>query len=657
VSSRSGRPGRLRPLPAALVLALAAAPAVAERQLSWRPLAVEARLDGDGALQVRERHTMVFTGDWNGGERIFRLGPDQTLELTLLARLDPATGEEVPLVEGSLARVDHYAWTDRTTLRWRSRLPSDPPFDEMPITYLVEYRQEGVLRPLGERYRLDHDFAFPDRLWPIESFTLRLELDPVWRPSAPLAGAWGPTPLGPGEGFVVTAELAYRGAGAPSAVRRLPPPALRAALFLGAALAMLWLFVRFCRREAALGRFTRPPVPAEIDNGWLDEHLFDLLPEEAGALWDRKVGPPEVAAILARWEAAGRIESEVVAAEGRLQRDVLKLRLTADRDDFEGYEEKLLAKLFFGGRQETDTETIRRHYRSRGFDPAGTVRRGIERRLARRDRQLVRHKRLTGPGRRISQGLFLAFLALMGLEALGRPLPTLQLALLLGLPLGFLYLLVGMIFAHVYRGRLGRLAAWSLGFVLPGLLFYGQMAYTAFLDRLLPWVDFAPRPGLAGTVALAVLAVMVWSSLLNNASSRERRRGLERRQRLAAARRLFARQLNREKPGLRDEWMPYLLALGLGPRVDRWWRRFGGAAAAGATAASGRFAAAGSAAGRGSWTGGGGAFGGAGATASWAAVAGSFAAGVAKPSSGGSGGGGGGGGGGGSSGGGGGGGW
>jgi hypothetical protein len=641
-----------------LILALAAVPALAQRQLSWRPLAVEARLDAEGVLWVRESHTMVFTGAWNGGERIFRLRQDQTLELLALARVDPESGEEVSLVEGGLSRVDHYEWTNRKTLRWRSRLPSDPPFDQTPITYVIEYRQERMLQPSGDRYLMDHDFAFPDRRWPIEVFTLELELDPVWQPAAPLATSHGPVDLGSAGGFLVTADLEYLGEGVPAGVRRLPPVGLRAVAFLGAVLAILALLVGFRRREAALGRFDPPPAPTEtIDTAWLEEHLFSLLPEEAGALWDRTVGPPEVAAILARWEAEGRIESEVVPRPSRFKRDVLRLKLTAHRNSFAGYESKLLGKLFFDGLEEVDTEAIRQKYRRRGFDPAATVRRGVERGLRRHGKDLEPHKTLPGRGKLVTLGLFYAFLALMALEAIGRPLMTLQLALLLLVPVVVLYLLLGLIFAYVYRGRLTRLGWWSLGFLLPSLGFYALMAGAAFFDRLLPGIDFAPQPGIAGTVALAVLAVLVWSSVLNNARCRERVAGLARRQRLAAARRLFAAQLRRQQPALLDGWMPYLLALGLGPGVDRWWRRFGGVADLDALPAS-RFGSMASGSTAGSWTGGGGSFGGAGATASWAAVAGSIASGVAKPSSSGSGGGSGGGSsGGGSSGGGGGGGW
>ena len=44
-----------------------------DRSLYWKALDVTARLDADGRLHVTERHEMVFTGDWNGGERTFRI--------------------------------------------------------------------------------------------------------------------------------------------------------------------------------------------------------------------------------------------------------------------------------------------------------------------------------------------------------------------------------------------------------------------------------------------------------------------------------------------------------------------------------------------------------------------------------------------------------
>jgi hypothetical protein len=107
------------------------------------------------------------------------------------------------------------------------------------------------------------------------------------------------------------------------------------------------------------------------------------------------------------------------------------------------------------------------------------------------------------------------------------------------------------------------------------------------------------------------------------------------RKRLAAARAHLRRELGRPRPALDDAWVPYLLAFGLGPDVDRWFGAHGGAARSG-------LAVGGGAGGTPRWTGGGGAFSGGGATGTWAAF-GAMAASIAAPSSGsGSGGGGGG---------------
>src|SRR5262245_23647709 len=64
----------------------------AERELHWDALDVDARLDAEGVLDVIERHTMVFTGDWNGGERVFNVRARQKLEFLGLERIDPNTG-------------------------------------------------------------------------------------------------------------------------------------------------------------------------------------------------------------------------------------------------------------------------------------------------------------------------------------------------------------------------------------------------------------------------------------------------------------------------------------------------------------------------------------------------------------------------------------
>jgi hypothetical protein len=151
----------------------------AERELHWEALDVEAHLDANGVLDVIERHTMVFTGDWNGGERVFNVRARQKLEFLDLQRIDPKTGSPQALQQTAVPnKVDEFAWTDRRTLRWRSRLPSDAPFANAKLTYALHYKLSGILLKEDEQYRINHDFAFPDRPGPIEHFTLNLNLDP-----------------------------------------------------------------------------------------------------------------------------------------------------------------------------------------------------------------------------------------------------------------------------------------------------------------------------------------------------------------------------------------------------------------------------------------------------------------------------------------------
>src|SRR5262252_188027 len=99
----------------------------AERELHWDSLDVDARLAANGVLDVTERHAMVFTGDWNGGERVFNVRPRQKLQFISIQRIEENTGRALPLHETARpAAVDEFTWANRHTLRWRSRLPSDP---------------------------------------------------------------------------------------------------------------------------------------------------------------------------------------------------------------------------------------------------------------------------------------------------------------------------------------------------------------------------------------------------------------------------------------------------------------------------------------------------------------------------------------------------
>lgn len=627
----------------AIALGLASRDALAQKELHWKSLDVAARLDADGKLHVVERHTMVFTGDWNGGERSFRVEPGQTLTFEKMQRLDaagPSAGAR-PMVRGDLGLVDHYDLVNSTTLRWRARLPSDPPFDQTELVYEISYTLGGLLLKRGDLYVLDHNFGMPAAQQRIESLTVDLDLDPAWTPPAGFARHRTSGTLPPGSDYTVHAELGRAaGAGAPSTVRTGTTRGTRAVLFVVLLVAIILLAVAFQGREAALGRFRDASPPAGVDEAWLEKAVFSLLPEEAGALWDDTVGAPEVTAVLAGLTAEKKLETVAEGSE-------LTMRLKAPIQSFSGYEKELLSALFFDGRTETSTSDIKRHYRSTGFNPASKIEPGLRDRLAKHADFEDRSGR---PHRGPTFALFVGGVALLAFEGITHAVSW---GTIVGATISTaIWWVIGAFAAIRYQKRMDKLGPWSISFLFVPLIFLwsswggvvsgGQSPLLALVGQLFLW-----------------LAVV--NNLFNAAKTRSGPRKIARRKELIAAKRYFESELKKPAPRMKDAWFPWVAAFGLGPDVDKWFHAFGGASSMSTRTSSSSFSGSSSSSSSGfsgdsgGFTGGGGFSGGAGSSGSWAVAAGALAAGVSAPSS--SGGGGGGGGGGGSSGGGGGGGW
>jgi uncharacterized membrane protein YgcG len=629
---------------ALLSLLLVATPAAAQRTLHWSDMRVDARLGDDGTLRVIETQTIVFTGDWNGGERVFDIRPRQRLQVEGMRRIDAAGQAHVMREGGEALAVDEFRFVDSRTLRWRSRGPSDPPFNETPITYELTYSLSNILHREGDDWALDHDFAFADRSGVIENFSVNLETTPSWQPTIPFNGRWSARDLPPGEGFVVRVPLRYTGTEAPATPGA--DPVERALLAIVAFALLVSLSRRLMSHERQQGRLEPLPSPATVDEQWLNEHVFKHLPEVVGAAWDNETNAAEVTAILARLVAEGRMKSEVRPG-GFLKNPVLHLELSVDRDRFHDYEKRLIESLFESGERTTDTERIRERYRKSGFDPASKIQKPLK--------DLVKRLVPAGnPSKPPSLPSFLGFvgaIALMVVAVIREPADAPVVAIAgSAIVVSYFFALGG---AAVWRNRVHDVRRSALFFLIPlgvaqaivvGLLGTGAMQ--------------ASRIALTG---LTLLMVALANSVFNQARSRESAERIAFRRRLATARMYFENELDREQPRLKDAWFPYLIAFGLAKHMDKWFRAFGGETTGftGTTiVSSGSRGSSGNTGGGWSGFGGGGGFSGGGSSGSWVAAASSISAGVAAPgSSGGSSGGGGGGGGGGSSGGGGGGGW
>lgn len=608
----------LRVLSLCLHLLFAAALIGQGRELHWDRMHVVATLDADGRLHVEESQSMVFTGDWNGGERTFNIRPRQELSFEGMTRVD-ASGVEHPMQEGSLDQIDHFSFTDANVLRWRARQPSDPPFANTTITYVLRYTLSGILQRDGERYVLSHDFAFSNREGVIRDFGLDITLDPVWSTDEPLQQTWKAQNIPPGESFVLTVPLTYRGGGAPVASGDVgvPPRMLLLALGIGP----LLLFGYAMLREALLGRLERGD-PAQITRGWIEHNLLRERPEVIGTMWEGTVGADEVSATLARMVNEGRLKSEVKGSN-------LKLEILT-RKDLEPYEQALLDGLFFRGNH-TSTDAIRTHYKDSGFDPAKLMEAPLKEYAAARLPQGAASK----PFGLLSWLLFGgAIYRLVQHANIVRDFVGQAFAIAFGA-----LVLCGLasISAAWWRARKALGLGAALAAMIPAVVLIGVAALVVWRSSVSNW------PWMTTEFQQAVTLFGLWiaSVVTNNLRSLEGREAIAHLKMLGLAREFFRRELKKERPALDDSWYPYALAFGLDGDVQRWFRSFPGAASSRfrdddrfSSSSSSSFGSSSS-----GWSGGGGAFGGAGASGTWAMAAAGMAAGVAAPSSSSSGGG------------------
>jgi hypothetical protein len=296
-------------------------PLAQARSIFWEALEVAGTLDHDGRLRVVERHTMIFDGDWNGGERRFRVDDGQQLFFAGMFELDPL-GARKALRSGNLSSVGEYQIFDGNVLRWRARLPTDPPFKRERRIYEIEYELTGVIVRFDNSYLLDHDFAFADRPGSIIKFTASLTLDPVWQASKDSAFRLERTNLAPGAGAVLYMPLSYRGEGvpkeiAPTLIERIWNAIVN--LFASDAdpsryIAVWTLIGLICVRSAlwyrhdhAMGKFA--DVTGDINREWIQSNLLRYAPEFVGAAWDLTTSSNEVMAVIARMTQEGKLKS------------------------------------------------------------------------------------------------------------------------------------------------------------------------------------------------------------------------------------------------------------------------------------------------------------------------------------------------------------
>lgn len=608
-----------------------------DRTLNWPAFDVQAHLDSTGALFVRERQTIRFSGDWNGGERIFTVGFGQGFTFKRLLRVDSLTGAEVELREGDLAEVDEYGLGESTTLRWRSRLPDDPPFDSTLITYVLEYEYRDILVPTDSGYLLDHEFGFRDRNDNISNFTLTVTLDSSWARPASFAGSWREVTLAPGIGFVVSVPIVWTGAGFPSNIWHGASVVQRRVIAGALVFGMMLLTTALVVVEYRAGKFA-PLLPRDrIDEAWVRQHVISMPAELAGAAWDDHIGAAEVSATLARMVGEQKLSSRVTTDKVWLfKRHVLHLELTTSRSNLETHERQLINALFGSNATTTDTNAVRKRYASSGFNPVLYIEGPLSGRL--HALPGIGGKAVPHHGGRVTVALTLiAFLLLgLGIRERGVDVVISIAAVMISLPI---YGIARGFTVH-WKNRVIRPVRHMVWFLAPMCGAAGALWWLLDTGRY--------TVGAFTLAGLVVWLLALLQSVLNGARSTQSPERIAFRKQLAAAREYFRVELKQAVPRLREEWYPHLLAFGLGRHVDRWFKAFGGTNAAVSTTASSHdgdrsFSASGggfstSGSGGSSWGGfgGGGGFAGAGATVAFGSALGAMSSGVSAPSSSGS---------------------
>ena len=580
----------------------------------WARIDVDATLAADGRLRVAEMQTMVFTGDWNGGERRFNIRPRQNLALIEIARSEGGAWQ--PLSEDSdIDDRDEYAWANATTLRWRSREPGDPAFANTAIQYLIRYELANILVKDGDDYLLDHDFLFPDRAGTVMRFALRLHLDPAWQAKTELRDEYSLDKVLPGRGFVLRLPLRYTGSAVPATLNTSSPPEIVAAVAALLGVALLSVGALFIR-EQAQGRFV--PLPRPVNDAWVREHILKYPAEVVGAAWDEDIGASEVVALIARMVSDGKLESDVESSS-------MVLRLKADRRTLEGHERTLVERLFFDGRTTTSTAAVKEHYQNEGFDPAKEIRSELEAAV----------ERVMPPGRPrvltkfVATMFFLIGVALLVAGAVAESISQPR-ALITGAAASVL-IAIGWGFGFTFQSNLqwgrkqGLYALVPMALVVSGVSgFLGLYVGPGEVDVSMGYV--------AALVAFTLAMIFATTTAMK---SRRGPAALAFRKKLAAGRAFFDTELGKDHPALRDEWYPWVLAFGLGKRADDWSaRRPAPEHTSTRSYSTGSMSRSSEAQSTTPWTGfGGGRSGGAGAGASWTTAATGLAAGVSPPSS------------------------
>jgi uncharacterized membrane protein YgcG len=292
------------------------------------------------------------------------------------------------------------------------------------------------------------------------------------------------------------------------------------------------------------------------------------------------------------------------------------------------YENNLLAKLFCNRSRETSTKIIREHYSGTGFNPSTEVGQAINYQLGDIPgwNEPAYHVR-TGRDIALIAAALVAMFATATLAGGSSDVAIAVFSAIAGVIVCIAAPIAGFMNSRAVTGIAARVIV-VLVFLSPLFLLFAILALSGLTLH-----------------ALAFFATGLWALAISYFAfdmlrTRESPQRIAIRKKLFAAKRWLIAQLHTARPLLHDDWLPHIIALGLGKNVDRWFRAHGAPSAAdwtdtastSSSSSSSTSFATPAAPSSTQWTGGGGSFAGGGATGGWAMAATAMAVGVSPPS-------------------------
>jgi hypothetical protein len=560
------------------LVALTASRAGAGANNTWKQIDVAARLGADGRYQVVETHDLRL--DEGGGfqlEREIGLAVDQDVVFRALTRVDP-DGTEHRVVESPTDGPDLFNYY-RPKCRLYIGVPPLPA--GATLAYRFEYelvhavspawgfaaRHEPlfagpVLRasprlwqvvtdlreapPLSEkRYRLDHDVISPrrdTRFNDVQSIRYHLDLAPEWARIDADAEPGHPTP---DKDYRVRRVLRFVGPGRPARAATAEATTRWLALAAMPIGGLVLVFVLVAVETVRARRFG-------VDRAFVERHLASVAPEMVRLLIHEDGDVPTPHEVLTRLAAERRISVEFSHEETEGLRDV-RLQLLVPRESLRPFEREVVDSLFAGSKECT-TAGLRAKYKREGFDLATVVRAAATKAIP---------QRLAATWSVADVPAVLVVLCGVALQIRGfeEMLPIVLIPNVLGF--------VVMVCFSTAWWHPGRSLRPTLALLLPvAILGTGAFLYEISWD-----CPIAPTAWIGA--AVSVLGAQLYTLRRARVPARG---GWEIVRNLNRIRGYAAAHLRRRHPDLADAWVPHLLALGLGRRLDRWRARFGDAA-------------------------------------------------------------------------------